>query len=133
RIRIMIRRMIKSLRSLALAQEAVFGDHIQRAQSVDRADLLPLLERAAVVADRDFEKGRAQRRDLRGDLRLDAEAILLKLDLLEQRAGKHLVAGFHVRELQPGEEVRSHREPAIDDPMPKRADLADLRMKHPRA
>ena len=46
------------------------------------ADFLAFFVAAVAVADRQFENPVAQPRDLGGDLRLEAEAVLLDLDLL---------------------------------------------------
>src|SRR4051794_28846909 len=74
-------------------------DAIQGVEGVLEADLLALLVGAARVADRDLvdaPRRLAAPRDLGGDLRLEAEAVRLEVDVRQHLAPEDLVAGLHV-------------------------------------
>ena len=56
-----------------------------------------------------------RRSDLRGDLRLETEAVRAELDALQHLAAEDLVAGLHIREVKIREHVRQHRQELVGD------------------
>src|SRR6185503_9620261 len=78
--------------------EAMFEENPQRDDAVAPADLLAFFVCASVVADGNFVDAVAALEDLGGDLRLDAKAVGLEIEAVEDLAPHHLVAGLHVRQ-----------------------------------
>src|SRR5262249_61078722 len=78
----------------SLPFHGVLGDGVEGAHAVLPADLLPLLVGAPVIADGHLEDAGTGARHLGGDLRLEAEAILLDLQRLDELAAEGLVAGL---------------------------------------
>src|SRR5271165_2327205 len=79
--------------------QPVADDAVQRAEGVLQADLLAFLVSAAGIADRylvDAPRRRLALGDLGRDLRLEAEAVRLQVQLGQHLAAKDLVAGLHV-------------------------------------
>jgi hypothetical protein len=95
-----------------------------RRHGVLESDLLPLVVRPPVVGDRDLEEAIPAARDLRRDLRLDAEAGRLDGERLDHLAPEDLVAGLHVREIQVGQHVRDERQHPVPDGVPEVEDAA---------
>ena len=67
-----------------------------RIEPVTKADFFALFVAAVFVADGHFDNFFAQVRELGGNFRFEAEAILLEVDRLNGAAAEDLVAGFHV-------------------------------------
>src|SRR3954468_3041315 len=91
-------------------------DRQDRFDAILPGDLLSLFVAAAVVGDADLvdPQPRPELGDLRGDLRLEAEAVALqRRDLLEYRATKHLIADLHVRQVQIREGVAERGEELV--------------------
>src|SRR5688572_16267254 len=82
-------------------------------------ELLSLRVAAAVVGDADLVDPAAEPRDLRGDLGLEAEAVLLDADRARHLAPEHLVAGLHVGEIQVGDHVREEGQHAVRHAVPE--------------
>src|SRR5690606_16534559 len=72
----------------------VAEDAVERAPAVAGPDLLALGVAAAVVPDARLVDPKPSARELRHDLRLEAEAVLLDLDGLDDLATEDLVAGL---------------------------------------
>src|SRR5258706_917879 len=101
------------------AKEVVPDDTVDRAEPVAPADLLALGIGAPVVRDADLVDAHAQLGDLRGDLGLEAETVLLDRDRLDHLAPEGLVAGLHVGKVQVGEHGVKKREHAVADAVPE--------------
>ena len=97
------------------------------------ADLLAFLVGAPVVRDRHLVDPVAAPRDLRRDLGLEAEAVRLDGDRLDDLAAKHLVAGLHVGEVQVGEHVGGERQETVADRVPEVEDAASAAAQEARA
>src|SRR5258706_4869685 len=80
--------------------EAELDDRPERRDAIERADLLAFVVGPPAVGDRHLVDAAAELRDLRGDLRLEVEAVRADADLLEHRTAEHLVARLHVGEVQ---------------------------------
>src|SRR5262245_18055756 len=76
----------------------VLEDAVHRPHPIAPTDLLAFSVRAAAVRDANLVDAPAGGRDLGGDFGLEAEAILLDLDRLDDLATERLVAGLHVAE-----------------------------------
>src|SRR4029453_14348433 len=86
----------------ASALQRVLADRVERPEPILPADLLAFLVGPAVVADGDLVDPRARAGDLGGDLRLEAEPVLLDAKGLQELAPERLVASLHVRQVRPG-------------------------------
>src|SRR4051794_37398154 len=76
--------------------EAVLDEGPQRDEAVAPGDLLPLVELAAGVGDRDLVDADAAAQDLGGDLGLELETHGAQGDALQHRTVEELVTGLHV-------------------------------------
>src|SRR5690349_18526428 len=74
-----------------LAEEVVLDDAVEGTEAVPHADLLALGVRPPVVRDADLEDAHVHLGHLGGDLRLEAEAVLLDGDGLDDLAAEGLV------------------------------------------
>ena len=123
-------------RGRALAQapprRRVPHDAVDRADAVLPPDLLALGVRAARVRDADLVDPPARGRDLRGDLGLEPEAVLLDLDRLDHLTPERLVTGLHVGEVQVGEHVRRGGEQPVADRVPVVEDAVRATGEEPR-
>lgn len=72
-----------------------------------------------MVGDGDFVDADALLGELGGDLRLEAKAVFLDWDGLNNFPPHGLVAGLHISEIQVGEHVGHEREEAIAHGVPK--------------
>jgi hypothetical protein len=102
----------------------VLQDAPEGANSVLPRDLLALLVRPAGVRDPDLVDPAAKARDLRDDLGLEAEAVLLERDLPEHLPRERLVAALDVRQVevrghvrQKGEHAIAHGVPEVEHPV----------------
>src|SRR5687768_17323932 len=95
---------------LAALLDAVADDAIEGFEAVLDADLLALFVTSAAVGDADLVDPQPAVGDLGGDLRLEAESILLQLDALDHLPPEQLEAGLHVGEVEVGEGVAQRRE-----------------------
>jgi hypothetical protein len=87
--------------------------------AVAPADLLALGVGAPAVGDADLVDPPAAAGNLRGELRLDAEAVLLDGDAFDDVAAEALVARLHVREVEVGEHVGQQRERPVAERVPE--------------
>src|SRR3954451_14174469 len=108
---------IQSVAHTSANRRAVFRDAIDRAQAVSPTDFLASGIVASAIGDRDFVDAAAGLGDFRRDFRLEAEAVLLDPDSLDDLAAKNLVAGFHVRQSQMRESIRTGPQPFVRDPL----------------
>src|SRR6266545_788338 len=110
-------------------EQPVAHDAVERLQRVFQADFLALFVRSARIAHRNLvnaPRGAALLGDLRGDLRLEAEAVRLELNALQHLAAENLVAGLHVRQVQVREHVRQRRQHLVGDVVPEVQDAVTL-------
>src|SRR6185503_8012788 len=103
----------------ASTKEVVLDDAVDGTKPVPVTYFLALGVGAAVVRDADLVDANAELGHLGGDLGLEAEAILLDLDGLDDAAAKRLIACLHVREVQVREHVREEREEAVSQAVPE--------------
>jgi hypothetical protein len=101
------------------AEEVVLHDAPEGAEAVFPADLFAFLVGAAFVGDADFVQAAAAGGDLGGDLGLEAEAVFLDGDGADEVAAEDLVAGFHVGEVEVGEDVGAEGEEAVAEGVPE--------------
>src|SRR5690606_23247882 len=99
--------------SAASIDEAVLDDGPERRDAVAPADLLAGGVVSTRVADRNFDDLDPHACHLRGQLGLDGEPSRADLDALEDLAAERLVAGLHVRQVEPGEQVADERQEAV--------------------
>jgi hypothetical protein len=121
------------VRREAIVDEAVLDQRPDRRDGVLPADLLALGDAAAVIADRHFVEADVPLRQLRRQLRLDAEAIAVERRLLQDVGPDGLVAGLHVRQVDVVEDVRQPGQEVVGDAVPVEQDLALRRGREPRA
>src|ERR1700730_15127927 len=112
-------RTVSGLFTKAGAKGGVADDAVERPDAIAPADLLALGVVATVVGDAHLVDPPAGPGHFGGDLGLEAKAVLLELDRLDDLATEGLVAGLHVGEVQVGEHVRRQREEAVADRMPE--------------
>ena len=73
-----------------------------------------------MIADADLVEGAAAPREPGGDLGIEAEAVLLQLDCLDDLAPEDLVAGLHVGEVEVGEAVGQQGQQPVGDHVPEK-------------
>src|SRR5262249_18297428 len=96
-----------TIQHTASIRESVADDAPQGLETVPPADLLPLLIRAAGVADRMLVDAQTPPRNLGGDFRFEPESVLLQRwqDFFDHFAAENLVAGLHVGQVEIRETV----------------------------
>src|SRR6516164_4502147 len=107
-------------------RQPVANDAEHRLDPVLQADLFAFFIRAARIADWDLVDAQVFLGDLRGELRLEAEAVRLQDNAVEDFPAENLVARFHVGKVQVGEQVGSHGEQLVADHVPKVQDAMRL-------
>src|SRR5262245_23475658 len=90
---------------LRRAARTILDDAPDCADAVAPADLLAFLVSAARIRNADLVDAAPHRRDLAGHFRLEAEAVFFDRDRLNDFPAEHLVAGFHVGQIQVRERV----------------------------
>ena len=90
-------------RSLS-AEQVVSENTINRHQTILPATLFTFSVGASIIGNWHLINPAPFSRELGGEFRLEAKAILLDLHAIEQLATKHLITGFHIREI----EIRKH-------------------------
>ena len=108
--------MVQSLVPLPIPQ-----DTPKRFERVAEADFFAGFVGAAGVADAEFIDTPAAAGDFGGHLRFNAEAVLLQVwqNLLDYLTTKDFVAGFHIGEVQVGEDVRQRCQEAVGGVVPE--------------
>src|SRR5207302_6830020 len=94
-------------------------EHVQRLEPVAPGDLLALRVRAAVVGDRELVDPQTAEADLRGDLRLDPEAVLAQVERAQNVDPERLVPGLHVVQRRVVEHVRHQAQETVSDQVPE--------------
>src|SRR4051812_19070583 len=92
-------------RPICRPRRSVLDDAVQGTHAILPSDLLALAVRAAAIGDPDLVHASLRVGDLGGDLRLEAEPILFKLDRLDELAAKRLVARLHIGQVEVRERV----------------------------
>ena len=100
-------------------EQVVSQDAPECGESVLPGNLFALRVGAAGIGDGNFVDSPASLRDLGGEFRLEAKAIGLEFDILQNFAAKNLVARLHVAELQVGENVGEQCKELVSGVMPK--------------
>src|SRR5437016_4299161 len=90
--------------------KAELGQRPQGREAVEPRDLLAFVELAARVGDRYLVDPDAALQNLRGDLRLDVEAVGTQVEVEHQRPVDELVTRLHVGERRVVEHVRDERQ-----------------------
>src|SRR3954449_5888721 len=96
--------------------KAELGKGPECRKSVAPGDLLALVELATGVRDRGLVDADPALQDLRGDLRLDVEAVAAQPEVEEQLAVDQLVTRLHVGERRVVEHVGNERQEAVTHP-----------------
>ena len=97
-------------------------------------DLLSFRIRPSGIRDSDLVDSAVWKiGDLRRHLRLEAEAVLLQRDALDNLSTEDLVAGLHVGEIQVGEDVREECQHTIADRVPEIDDAVRVAADEARA
>ncbi len=82
----------------------------QRSDTILPGDFFPLFLSASGVRDTYLKDPALKTGDLRDDLGLEAETILLDVDFVEDIACQNFVTAFHVRQIEIGEHVGHQRQ-----------------------
>src|ERR1019366_4302083 len=90
---------------IALIFKAIAYEMVRRDNTVGPADLLAFGVGASVIRNRYFVDANSQLCQLHRHLGFHAEAVGTQIDLRENFAAKHFVAGGHVMNTQAGEHV----------------------------
>src|SRR5207253_1043350 len=101
------------------AGQADAHEHADGLEAVPPRDLLPLRVGAAVVRDRQLVHAQLAFADLGGDLRLDAEVVLVEIEGAQHVAAERLVARLHVGQRRVVEDVREQRQEAVAKQVPE--------------
>src|SRR2546426_770028 len=107
-------------------EERVADDATDGTEAVLPRDLLARLIAPAVIGDRNLVDPTPQPRHLGGELRLETESIGLQIESGNQAGAKHLVAGFHVGQVQVREHVRKRRQEPVPHVVPEEQDAMSL-------
>jgi hypothetical protein len=100
-------------------REGILDDTPDGANAVFPIDLLTLRVCAPVVGDRDLVNPDALFGELGGDFGLEAKAIFLDRDGLNDFPPNGFVAGLHIRKVQVGKHVRHEGEEAVAHGVPE--------------
>ena len=87
-------------------RNSILHQRPQRLYAILPGDFLALSIRPPGITDRQFENSRIPFCQLDGDFRLESESVALQRNAFQQVRPDHLVAGFHVRQIQVGDDVR---------------------------
>jgi len=101
------------------SKKAILHNAPNSADAVFPIDLFAFGVGAAVVGDGDFVNADAFFGELGCDLGLEAEAVFLDGDGLQNFPAHGFVAGLHIREVQVGEHVGHEREELVPQGVPK--------------
>src|SRR4029077_6209855 len=93
---------------------------------VSPVDLLAFLVSAPGVVDGNLEDARPSLGQLDRQLGFDAKVQTLERDTLKQAGTHHLVAGFHVGEVQVADQVAEKREELVTELVPKEEHAPEL-------
>src|SRR6516165_3670018 len=101
------------------AAHPVAEDDGQRLNRVPETGFLALLIGAAMIADGRLINARPSFGELDGDFGLDAEPVAANGYARHQSGAKRLVAGFHVGEVEVGNDIADGRQDAVGERMPE--------------
>ena len=107
-------------RLLKTTEQVVFENAIDGAEAVFPSDLLSFVKGSSVIGDPDLVDPHIRNAgDLCRDFGLKAESIFLQLNSLDDFSSEHLVAGFHVTQVQVGECIAQGGQELVSERMPK--------------
>ena len=107
------------LADFPVAAARIFKNAIECMQAIFPPNFLSLFIAAAMIGNANFVEPQIALGQFACYLRLEAEAILLDLNAFQNITAKHLIARFHISEIQVGEHVRDEGEKPVANAVPE--------------
>src|SRR5262245_58837721 len=98
---------------------SILDDAPNRSKTVAPSDLLAFLVGTSRIGNAYLVHPVPALRDFCSHLWLEPEPVFVKLNALDDLATKHLVAGFHVAEVEVRNGIRKQRQEPVADRMPE--------------